>query len=200
MNLSLGRTASKQEIETLTVSLKAPKGKLNRYFSQGLQLPTWGRLWQQKGVKALENWLERDKPCGPGARGLPSVAGEVHFGTKGECFRQDQSAIGRLPGVAAHLGWGQQGSSQLPAQFLGRRAKELPSSEPREGAETSRCPLNPRLFCDSQCWPDLPRELLPLGFAETCGTISAQLKDPPSAAPGLFWTQGLRMPEQKDTL
>lgn len=49
VNLSLGRTASKQEIETLTVSLKAPKGKLNRYFSQGLQLPTWGRLWQQKG-------------------------------------------------------------------------------------------------------------------------------------------------------
>lgn len=92
----------------------------------------------------MEKWLERKQPCGPGAAGLPSVAGEVHFGTKSEHSRQDQSAIGRLPGVAARLGWGQQGSSQLPAQFLGRRAKESPVLSQGMEQRPPVVPSNPR--------------------------------------------------------
>lgn len=83
---------------------------------------------------------------GPGARGLPRVAGEVDCGAKGEGCRQDQSAVGRLPGEGARLGWGQQGSSQLPAHILGRKAKDPPSSEPGDGSGTPRSPPQPEVI------------------------------------------------------
>lgn len=51
--------------------------------------------------------------------------------------------MGRLPGVGARLGWGQQRSSQLPAHILGSKAKERPGSEPGDGSESCRSPLQP---------------------------------------------------------
>lgn len=142
MNLSLGRTASKQEIKTLPVSLKAPEGKALKCISVRVRnCLRGGGSDSKEGEKALKNCLGRRNPCGLGAPGLPSVTGEVDCGAKSERCRQEQSAVGRLPGEGARLGWGQQGSSQLPAQTLGSKAKEPPSSEPGDGPESSGSPF-----------------------------------------------------------